>query len=253
MADATALRRMKPMKETSRNGGRSTPGVISVSRALALLDAFQPSETLLTLGELARRTRLHKTTALRLARTMAAARYLVQSPEGSWRLGPATGRVGARYQASFDREAHVEPVLRELSRRTGESASFYIREDNSRICVARVDGPQSIRHHVRIGEILPVQLGAVGRVMLAFAGEPGALYEKIRRSGHHVAAGERDPQVASIACPVFGVNHALLGTASVSGPIPRFTPAACRRHLQHLRRAAGQLSFLLGGDAARRR
>jgi DNA-binding IclR family transcriptional regulator len=241
------------MKDTPKNGIRSTPGVISVTRALALLDAFQPSETLLTLGELARRTRLHKTTVLRLARTMATARYLVQSSEGSWRLGPATGRAGARYQASFDREAHVEPVLRELSHKTGESASFYIREDNSRICVARVDGPQSIRHHVRIGEILPVHLGAVGRVMLAYAGEPGPPYERIRRDGHHMAAGERDPQVASIASPVFGVNHALLAVVSVSGPIPRFTAAAYRRHLTHLRRAASSLSFLLGGDAARRR
>ena len=63
------------MKEPHKGGQKETR-VVSVSRALALLDAFQPSEIMLTLGELARRTRLHKTTALRLARTMAAARYL---------------------------------------------------------------------------------------------------------------------------------------------------------------------------------
>jgi hypothetical protein len=57
----------------------------------------------------------------------------------------AAGRLGARYQASFDREAHVEPVLRELSQKTGESAAFYIREENSRICVARAEGPQAWR------------------------------------------------------------------------------------------------------------
>ena len=227
-------------------------GVIAVTRALAVMDAFEPSETLLSLGELSRRTLLHKTTVLRIARTLALSRYLVQSEEGSWRLGPAAGRLGARYQASFDREANVEPVLRELSRRTDESAAFYIREENSRICVARVDGPQSIRHHVRIGEILPVDRGAVGRVLLAFSGEPGTLYERIRRLGHHTAAGERDPQVASIGCPVFGVNHTLLGAISVSGPIPRFATAACNRHLQFLKKAASELSYLLGGEAARK-
>lgn len=251
---------MKPVKKLDptqprppSTGTGATIGVTSVSRALALLDAFQPNEAFLTLGELARRTRLHKTTALRIARTMATARYLVQAPEGAWRLGPAAGRLGARYQASFDREAHVEPVLRELSQKTGESAAFYIREDNSRICVARVDGPQAIRHHVRIGEIFPVQLGAAGKVLLAFAGEPGALFEKVRRNGYFTVAGERDPQVTSIACPVFGVNHSLIAAVVVSGPIARFTPAACSRHLVHLRKAASQLSFLLGDDAARKR
>lgn len=142
--------------------------------------------------------------------------------------------------------------MRELSRRTNESASFYIREENSRICVARVDGPQSIRHHVRIGEILPVERGSAGRVLLAFSGEPGILYERVRKLGHHTAAGERDPQVASVACPVFGVNHALLGAITVSGPIPRFTTAASNRHLQFLKKAASELSYLLGGEAARK-
>lgn len=239
------------MKKKAASPAPST-GVTAVARALAVMDAFELSETLLTLGELSRRTQLHKTTVLRIARTLALSRYLVQSEEGSWRLGPAAGRIGARYQASFDREAHIEPVLRELSRRTNESASFYIREDNSRICVARVDGPQSIRHHVRIGEILPVDRGSAGRVLLAFSGEPGSLYERIRKIGHHTAAGERDPQVASVACPVFGVNHALLGAITVSGPIPRFTTAASTRHLQFLRKAASELSYLLGGEAARK-
>jgi DNA-binding IclR family transcriptional regulator len=243
---------MKPVKKTDPTRTSAT-GVTSVSRALALLDAFQPNEAFITLGELARRTKLHKTTALRIARTMAASRYLVQAPEGAWRLGPAAGRLGARYQASFDREAHVEPVLRELSQKTGESAAFYIREENSRICVARAEGPQALRHHVRIGEIFPIQLGAVGKVLLAFSDEPGPLYDKIRRAGYHMVAGERDPQVASIACPVFGVNHTLIASVAVSGPIPRFTPAAVTRHLQHLRKAASQLGFLLGDDAARKR
>ena len=40
-----------------------TMEVAAVVRALAILDAFNATENTLTLGELARRTRLHKTTA----------------------------------------------------------------------------------------------------------------------------------------------------------------------------------------------
>ncbi len=85
--------------------------VAAVSRALAILDAFKATESALTLGELARRTRMHKTTVLRIARTMATSRYLMQCADGSWRLGPAAGWLGARYQMMFDRVAAIELIL----------------------------------------------------------------------------------------------------------------------------------------------
>jgi len=229
--------------------GRSKDGVIAVARAFAILDAFHAGESALPLGELARRTGLHKTTVLRIARTMAATRYLVQLENGSWRLGPGAGWLGARYQTVFGQTASIEPVLRDLSRVTGESAAFYVREGNSRICVVRVDGPQTIRHHVRVGEILPVNRGAIGRVLLAFSRESGELYDRIRRSGFHETRGERDPQVASVAFPVFGLNHRLIGCIAVSGPIDRFTRKACAKHVLALRKAASKLSYEIGVEA----
>lgn len=237
------------MNERSNPAGKNPAaqeGVIAVTRAMAILDAFQTGEAALTLGELARRTTLHKTTVLRIARTMARARYLVQMDNGSWRLGPGAGWLGARYQAVFGQTASIEPVLRDLSRITGESAAFYVREGSSRSCVVRVDGPQAIRHHVRMGEFLPVNRGAIGRVLLAFSDEPGAPYDEIRRAGYHITRGERDPQVASVAVPVFGINHRLIGCVAVTGPLDRFTPKACAKHVQALRKAASRLGYELG-------
>lgn len=222
-------------------------GVIAVARALAIFDAFKSGDSALTLGELARRTRLHKTTVLRIARTMAAAHYLVQLDNGSWRLGPASGWLGARYQTVFDQAACIEQVLRDLSRMTGESAAFYVREGDARSCVVRVDGPQTIRHHVRIGEILPLKLGSSGRVLLAFSGEQGEPYDSIRKAGYHETRGERDPQVASVAFPVFGVNQRLIGCVAISGPKDRFTRNARLKHIQTMRKAASRLSYEIGG------
>jgi DNA-binding IclR family transcriptional regulator len=219
--------------------------VIAVTRAMKILDLFKAGEGAVTLAELSRRSHLHKTTVLRIARTLSSARYLVQLADGSWRLGPAAGWLGARYQMTFDRTTSIEPVLRELSATTGESAGFFVREGDTRICVVRVDGPQTIRHHVRIGQPLLVSRGAPGRVLLAFSGEPGEPYESIRRAGYHATLGERDPQLASVACPVFGLNRALIGCVAVSGPIDRFNAAARARHLRALRRAAGVLTYEL--------
>jgi DNA-binding IclR family transcriptional regulator len=231
------------MAATRQNG----PSVVAVVRALRIMEAFNPGERELALAELGRRTRLHKTTVLRIARTLGADRYLVQTASGGWRLGPGAGSLGARYHRGFDHTVVIEPVLRELAQRTRESAVYYVREANSRVCVVRVEGPHPTRYHAQLGEILPLDAGAAGRVLLAYSGEPGEPYESIRRAGHHVTFGERDPAVASVAMPVFGRNHVIAGAVAVTGPIARLTRAAAGKHLRLLRNAAARLTLELGG------
>jgi DNA-binding IclR family transcriptional regulator len=223
-------------------------GVTAVTRALSLMEAFAIGEATLSLAELSRRAGMHKTTALRLARTLALSNYMVQAEDGHWRLGPAAGWLGARYQAGFDVNNVVEPTLHELVRLTGESASFYVREGDIRACVSRAEGPHSVRHHVRIGERLPLNSGAPGRVILAFSGEAGEPYESIRKRGYHLSMGEREAEVSSVAAPVFSVNWRLLGSICISGPSSRLTKAKLEKHAKAVIRAANQLSYALAGS-----
>lgn len=223
-------------------------GVIAVTRALRLLEAFGMEDAQLSLAELSRRTDMHKTTALRIARTLALDHYLVQKEDGSWRLGRAVGWLGACYQATFNVHDVVEPVLRELTIQTGESASFYVREGNQRTCLARVDGPQTIRHHVRVGIGLPLNLGAPGRVILAFSGEAGEPYETIRKRGYHLSLGEREAEVSSVSAPVFGIQWRLLGSICISGPSSRLSEARLLELAQTIIQAGNQLSYAIAGS-----
>ena len=225
-------------------------GVTAVTRALTLMEAFNVGEPSLSLAELSRRSGMHKTTVLRLARTLALSGYMVQREDGEWRLGPATGWLGARYQAGFDVNNVVEPALRQLSAQTGESASFYAREGDIRACISRVEGPQAVRHHVRIGERLPLDKGAPGRVILAFMGEKGKIYEQIRQRGYHISMGEREPEVSSVAAPVFGLSWRLLGSMCISGPTARLSQKKLEAHARTVINAANQLSYALAGSAS---
>lgn len=237
-----------PRDPETAPAGEESGGVIAVTRALRLLEAFGMSDAQLTLAELSRRTGMHKTTALRIARTLAADHYLVQKEDGSWRLGRAAGWLGACYQATFNVHDLVEPVLRELALKTGESASFYVREGKQRICLVRVEGPQAIRHHVRVGAALPLDLGAPGRVILAFSGEPGEPYEAIRQRGFHLSLGEREPEVSSVAAPVFGMQWRLLGSVCISGPTSRLSEQRLHELAATIIEAANQLSYALAGS-----
>ena len=217
-------------------------GVTAVTRSLHVLEAFEMGEPDLPLAELSRRTGLHNSTVLRLARTLALSGYMVQNESGAWRLGPAAGWLGARYQAGFDVNNVVEPTLRELSRLTQESASFYVREGDVRACISRVEGPQAVRHHVRIGARLPLNLGSPGRIILAFSGEPGKTYEEIRRRGYLISVGGagsrrgkcfRASLQLALASPWF---HLHLGThvEAQQGETGAPRPGGCRRREQTL-------------------
>ena len=225
----------------------SDKGVISVSRALALLACFGPDATTLSLAQLSVRSGLHKTTALRLARTLESAEYLVQREGGQWRLGPSAGRLGASYQATFDINHEVENILRTLTQATRESAALYVREGNVRICVFRVEGPQAVRHHVRVGEQLPLNRGAAGRAILAHCGEPGEYYDNVRAKGYAISMGEREPDVASAAVAVHGSRNELIGAIAISGPMSRLSSSQLIKHAARVREASYRLAGLFAG------
>jgi len=216
--------------------------VNAVTRALAVLDAFGAHEQGMSLAELSRRLAMGKPTVLRTARTLARAGYLVQMDDRRWRLGPAAGWLGVRYQSSFDANNAIDLVLRRLAGATRESVALFVIDGSSRTCVARVDRPSLTRHHIRAGEMLPLDRGASGRILTAFSGEPGAFYESIRRRGFYVSIGERDRTMASIAVPVRGARRRLFGAVCVSGTVDRLDSNDLLRHLPRLQAAATQLT-----------
>jgi hypothetical protein len=101
------------------------------------------------------------------------------------------------------------PVLRELVARTRESAAFHVRQGNERVCLHRVDSPQVVRDHIRVGDVLPLNRGSGGRVLMAFAGARGAVYERIRQDGVVVMNGDRVPELTGVSAPVFGADGTL--------------------------------------------
>ena len=226
----------------------SEPGVAAVNRALSLLAAFSKEHTALTLSQLAERTALYKSTILRLAESLEAFGYLKRSAAGVFSLGPAPMRLAALYQSNLHPAEVVMPVLRELVTTTTESAALYVRAGDKRLCAYRVASPRAISDNVQQGELLALDKGAGGRVLLAFDGAAGALFDEARRTLFALTLGERDRDTAAVACPIFGPADTLEGALSISGPIQRFRPATVRRMRAALFAAARTLTLGLGGD-----
>ena len=224
-----------------------TAGVGPVMRALQILDAFSAEDCYLSLAELSARCGLHKTTALRLARTLGNAQYLIKREDGAWRLGPAAGWLGNRYQASFDQAFHIEPVLREIARQTGESAVFYAHEGDSRVCLYRIEGPHAARDHVRVGQRLPLAQGSAGKVILAFLGAEGDEYDAIRRHHYSVTQSDREADAVSLSVPIYGSGWRVTGSLSIMAHASRTSCEQIKIHAPEMIRLGNQLSIALGG------
>jgi DNA-binding IclR family transcriptional regulator len=224
--------------------------VSAVTRALALLDAFEVNEQTVSLSELSRRLNMGKSTVLRTARTLGRSGYLVQTDDGRWRLGPAAGWLGVRYQTSFDVDNVIDSLLRHLSSVTGETAAFFVREGHSRTCVARVDRTSLARIHVRVGEKLPLEKGASGRVLLAFSNSANPVDENIRKQGFYVSIGERDANMSSIAIPVLAAQRKIFGALCISGLTLRLPSEVLRSHLPLLIGAGSRLSRTLSQNVS---
>jgi DNA-binding IclR family transcriptional regulator len=235
------------LHSVQQNMGSPVEGVAAVERALTILDVYTEHDKSLTLAELARRTGYYKSTLLRLAASLERRGYLARLEDRSWRLGPAASRLGAVYQSAFDLGDLVEPLLQSLAAETGETATFNVRDGDVRVCLYRVESKARLRDHVRQGEVLPLERGAGGRVLLAYSGEAGEVYDRIRSRGVYTAFGERDALLGGISAPVFDARGRLVGALTVSFPVSRLDRAAAERMEPTVVAHAAQLTQRLGG------
>lgn len=226
------------------------PGVAAVNRALSILMAFEDSVEGMSLAELSAATGLYHSTILRLCESLAHFGFVRRLEDGRFKLGPAPFHLGLLYQESFRIWDHAAPVLRELVRETQETAAIYVRDGDERICLHRMSQPRTVRMHVREGERVELRKGAAGKVLLAFSGEPGAEYERIRRAHYAVSLSERDSETAAIACPVLGVRQRLICALSLGMPLFRFGPQVFEQALPRVMAAAAEMSSRFGGDVA---
>jgi DNA-binding IclR family transcriptional regulator len=215
-------------------------GVEAVERALHLLEAFDDPARPLGLADLARRSGLAKSTTLRILASLIRCGFVVRIEDGRYRLGPSLWRLGALYRAGVTSEDTIRPILADLSEATGETASFYVRHDESRICLYRHEPRRPIRHAITEGAAMPLDGGASAIVLRAWQGRAPE-DDATRARGYAHSRGARDPEVAAIAVPVLR-GGTLLGALALSGPIARFEVDGTEDRVIALRRASEQIA-----------
>jgi DNA-binding IclR family transcriptional regulator len=238
----------KSMTESVADENAAPGGVAAVDRALSLLAAFRDGDVALSLAELAERTRLYKSTVLRLLASLEHGGWMVRQDDGRYAVGPAVARLHTVYAQSFSLDKIVMPALRALVRATGESAAYHVRQGRDRLCLYRVDSPHPVRDHARAGDLLPLGKGAGGRVLVAFDPELGdwvrkdrARYARVRADGYEALVGDRHSEIAGISAPVFRKDGELAAALTLTMPVHRYDERYVKNVLEAARALGAQL------------
>jgi DNA-binding IclR family transcriptional regulator len=206
-------------------GNTSRPGASVVSRALALLTAFDADHRRLTLSEMARRADLPTPTAHRLAGELVSGGMLVRRPSGDYVVGRQLWDLGLLAPLQSGLREIASPFLNDLHAATLATVHLAVRERTQALYVERLSGRTSVPVVSSVGSRLPLHATGVGKVLLAHAPErvqeqvlgnlsrmtpytitqPGRMseqLERVRRDGYAVTEEEMTLGACSVAVPV---------------------------------------------------
>jgi DNA-binding IclR family transcriptional regulator len=137
----------------------------SLSRALTILGLL--GEETRSLDQLAGALDVHKTTVLRLLRTMETDRFVQHDADHRYVLGSRFFELANRALEQRDVRTVARPHLAGLNARTGQTIHLATYESGEVIYIDKFDAKQSVRMYSRVGRPAPLHCTAVGKVLVS--------------------------------------------------------------------------------------
>ena len=145
-------------------------GIQVIARAAAILRAVETDPSGLSLGELATRLGLARSTVQRIVSALTEEGFLISAgPRAGVTLGPALARLAAA--AVIDTERMVHPVIQALSSKIGETVDLSVLRRDSAVFVDQVAGKSRLIAVSAVGEAFPLYCTANGKALLSLLTE----------------------------------------------------------------------------------
>ena len=221
---------------------RTSAGRSSLSRAVALLDAFDSGSVYLTATELADRAGSPVSTTHRLLGELTALGLVERSPDRTYRIGARIWEWSARSPGAAGLRAAALPHLQRVHHAVRQHAQIGILVGHDVLVIERLTAPDAVVNYSVIGQRLPALASSSGLVQLAWLPEaeqeaviaagvreytpstvtdPDRIRERlaeIRRTGFVANDGFIHPAARGIAVPIRGHQDDVLGALSVIVP-----------------------------------
>lgn len=264
-----------PMNETgmsdsdssrSQRGGKPAEGQPVIDRAFALLNAFDSDHRAQTLAELAQRSGIPRSSALRIARSLARVGALERLDDGRYVVGLRLLETASLAPRGHGLRSVAMPYMEDLFHVTRQHVLLAVREQHEAVLVERLSALDASPVRYRVGGRLPLTSTGAGLVLLAFA--PTAVQEyaiathepdedqddictavdlrrmlaEVRRGDYAFGRQNHPWELSTVAAPVRDGNEVVAALSVVApstgfadagyGPAVRATARAISRRLE---------------------
>ncbi|MFD6292134.1 IclR family transcriptional regulator [Streptomyces sp. NPDC060205] len=242
----------------------------TVDRALSILPLL--AEGPADLGQVADRLEVHKSTALRLLRTLHEHGLVYRQSDQRYRLGARLFALAQEAVENLDVREIAHPHLVRLNENIGHTVHLAVHEDGEVLYIDKVDSRYPVRMYSRIGKPVAITVAAVAKLLLAdlpdaerrtFAEKldypmytprstpsaPAFLREldKVKEQGWATDLGGHEESINCVAAPIRGTDGRVVAAMSVSAPNVVVTADELLTLLPLVRRTAEAISAEYSG------
>lgn len=214
-------------------------GIQVIARAASILHALKDSSHGLSLGQIAAKVGLPRSTVQRIISALLAERLvMLATPEGGFRLGPEIQSLALAGRVPVVEIVH--PYIAELSRETGETVDLAELRHDHMVFIDQIVGNHRLRTVATVGEEFPLVSTANGKASLAMLDDeqvirlaenemgsrkrlPVFMQEiaQIRNQGLAYDMDEHSKGISALGAAFVDVNEQVY-SISIPVPTPRF-------------------------------
>jgi DNA-binding IclR family transcriptional regulator len=213
----------------------------TLDRALRILPLL--AEGPAGLEQVATRLDVHKSTALRLLRTLHEHGLVYRQHDQRYRLGAALFALAQQAVEALDIREIAHPHLAALNERTGHTVHLAVYEQGEVVYIDKVDSRYPVRMYSRVGRPVAITVAAVAKVLLADLPEPErravaerldyprytarstpdaaaflAELARVREQGWAADLGGHEESINCVGAPLRGPDGRVRAAMSVSAP-----------------------------------
>ncbi len=244
----------------------------SICRALDILEVLATQKDGLGITAIARKAGLCKSTAHRIAATLAERGYVEQvATQGNYRLGLKYIEIASYYINSLELQTESRPFLWELTSQLGLTVHLGILDAHEVVYVEKLDVFPAVRLYSQIGYRVPAYCSSLGKCLLSglssddleavMANCPFERFtqstitdlrelkkhlRQVRAQGWALDNEEHDVGYRCVGAPIFDYRGDVIAAVSASGPTVNLNDERIPLVADKVRASALQISKRLG-------
>ncbi|MFE0625558.1 IclR family transcriptional regulator [Streptomyces sp. NPDC058864] len=213
----------------------------TVDRALRILPLL--AEGPANLEQVATRLDVHKSTALRLLRTLHEHGMVYRQDDQRYRLGARLFALAQEAMENLDVRGIAHPHLAALNELTGHTVHLAVYEEGEVVYIDKVESRYPVRMYSRIGRPVAITVAAVAKLLLADLPEAErravvqtldyprytprsttdaaahlAELARVREQGWASDLGGHEESINCVAAPIRGADGRVAAACSLSAP-----------------------------------